>query len=243
MSVRAVLVIAALLAALPAREASGQTLQTGIRLDAFTSIQWNGGTLYLEGESDRTVFTLQNDKVFEVWEGPGVGFLSVWTDKGIGFLWGSEAVVAPHPFGPDAILRATPAHTIIGLRRDTHAFEFVELRADAKARVLFRPDKHKVLDFDVDRQGRIIYLTENNELFTITGPAAMAPVSKVSHGSRHFVRVFTDLNGTTLYAYAPGILGTRDSGAKWTFTPFDEKTQALVRSVLTGKVRIEPRFP
>lgn len=232
-------VVACAVALLALAEA-GAAQQIGLRMDATTSMQWNGSRIYLES-ADRSVVQTKARQIHDVWPGPVSGTFAVSTDQGLGILIGSGLTIGGMPFGRDAVLRSSRFDAIWVMKRSDGVTTIVELHEDGLGREVYRTPR-TLVDFDVDQKGRIVFLTNDGGIGLIVDEESegMLALPPELAGAK---RIFVDANTEEIAVYAPTRVGRYNTGTrKWAFANFIEQTDALVRHAVTRRVGIEPKF-
>lgn len=223
------------------------SLQLGLRLSSEHSIQWSGGTIYLEGRSFDT-FQTGAKTIFDIWPGSVPGSFSVYSDQGVGLLLGDKLVPGGDMFGERALLRSANTETVCGAiiskKSDrTSQTRFIEWRTVNLQRELAAVAA-AVIDFDVDRSSRVLYLTADSRVYLLAGTEGLgAQLMLPKAFLRRPERVFLDANSEEIVVFGGSqvarlALATRE----WSVTPFDIRRQALVRHVFSRRVRPEDRF-
>jgi hypothetical protein len=233
-------VVAALFAVLGFAPIAAGQVQLGLRLDARTSMQWSGETLYLQAERRSTVRTHAGE-ILEVWPGPVAGSFGVSTAQGVGILLGCDAVVGARVGAPGDLVRSSRYDALWLLRRSGRGSEIVEFHSPSAGRVLLRTDT-PLQDFDVDVRGRLVALGADGVLtYTIgEGRSARIPAPvPVSRGSR----VFVDAKSSEIVLYSPGRLARFSvADGEWQVSELSEATHALVRDAYTRRMLVELRL-
>ena len=225
---------ALLFAAIPARA----QLQLGLRLDPLSSIQWLGTTLYLEGR-DRRMLTTTAGAISDVSVGPTPGAFGVTTEQGVGVLLGRDVILGARPGGAGAIVRSSRYDAMWVYGPSTNG-EIRQIVTGGGSRAILRVAK--LVDYDVDVRGRIIYLAPGDSIVVVTAPdqrTAMALPAEL----RGATRVFVDAAASEIAVYAPGSVGwyAVETGS-WRVRHFAEATDALVRQAWDRRMVVEPRF-
>jgi hypothetical protein len=217
-------------------------LQCGLRLDARSSLQWTGSRLLLES-GNRYVVDLQVGEIRDVWLGAAAGVFGVSSSEGIGVVIGRKVALGGHLLSERAIVRSARPDTLWAceVAGSTSGTKCLEWRASGKSRVLFELPDHSMIDFDVTRKGTIDLLTATHVL-VISGPTTMERL-QLPDSARGGLRVFADGDEGAIVVYARGGLSRYSAAEKrWTSAPFDAQSSALVRHVLSRRIRIEQRL-
>ena len=217
-------------------------VQFGLRLNSVSSMQWQGGTVYLEGPDGRTKLKTSAKQILEIWPGPKPGLFGVLTTNGVGILLGSDIVGNGWVGAPRATIRSSRTNTLWSAYREGNTTVFLEWVSEAANRVLLKIDS-AIVDFDVDRSGRLLYLTNAGGLEFAWGAHDTLSLAIPARCRRAPIeRVFLSADSEEADVYGSGtlcryVLDER----RWTDQPVDPATQALVRHAATRRIAVEPR--
>jgi hypothetical protein len=214
-------------------------LQLGVRLDAVTSMQWSGPTIFLEA-LNRVALETDVDEIREIWPGPMPGTFAASTNKGLGILLGRKIVVGGYLLSADALLRSSRYDAIWALRTTDTGCEITEVHSNGLTRRVWKSVRN-IIDFDVDMNGRIVFITD--EYLGLVTDTAKETLVGLPRELTNASRVFVDANTEQVVVYRKGLLGKLDfTSGKWVFQEFVEEADALVRHFRTRKMWIETKF-
>lgn len=236
MSARSLSLLAALL--LGAAPLHAQ-VQLGLRLDPVSSMQWSGARLYVEGQQ-RTLLTTTAGAIRDVWPGPRRGAFAVYTAQGVGVLLGQDVVLGGRLSDTTALVRSSRYDAMWILRRRGESATIRQRLVGGAERDLLTA--RGVVDFDVDAKGRLVLLVKGDSLAFVPDAGTRLAVALPKPLARA-TRVFVDAELAEVDVYAKGRVGRYhvDAG-RWTFEPFSEEKEALVRQAYTRRMAIEPKF-
>jgi hypothetical protein len=221
--------------------AASNAQQLGLRMDAATSMQWSGSLIFIEANG-HSILETSAKEIREIWMGPVPGSYGIWTNTGVGMLLGNDVAVGGTLLGGDLTLRSSRFDAIWALRPKGSTSEIVQVLAGNLGRVVLKIEQ-QVVDFDVDRAGRIVYLLPNGSAVFATASDKRVTFD-IPTDIKQPKRIFVDGESSEIAVYGSGRLARFDVKAgSWTVDPVDEKTDALVRQAKTRKIAVEPRFP
>lgn len=241
MRVRVAIALAVLAALADLAEPAEPATRMGLRLDAATSIQWEGSTLFLDHEMTQ-VFRTTAGQIRDVWLGPAPGTFVVNSERGLGLLLGMDVLPVLSPDSSDTLLRSNRedvlwAATRLGAEARAHTFVYAVAGRAGERAALDIPGR--LLDFDVSDNGVLAYVdSEARIVVRDSGRQAEVPIPAVAgRPSRIFIsrdnsRVWT-LIGSALCAVGA-------ASPVWDCVHVDSSRQAIVRRVRDGGVQVEP---
>lgn len=209
-------------------------------------MQWSGNTIYVAGPGHDIVRTSAK-RIHEIWPGTRAGSFVVLTDAGLGLLLGRDIIQTGPVVPRDALLRTSRQDGLWGAlpERENGAdvTTFIEWRGSARMRRLVTV-RGRISDFDVDRSGRIVYLTADRRIAFIADAAR--PAAEIVRPSQlpSPERIFADADLAEIAVLSGRTLARLDVARKsWTMQQFDPRRQALVRHVASRRILVERRFP
>jgi hypothetical protein len=209
----------------------------------MSSMQWRDGTVYLEGPDGRTKLKTSAQQILDIWPGPQPGLFGVLTTNGVGVLIGSDVVGHGWIGAPRAMIRTSRTNTLWSAYRDGSATVFLEWVSSAANRIILKIAS-PIVDFDVDRSGRLLYLATAGALEFAWGPNDHLSIAIPVRCRRAPIEhVFLSANSEEAVVYSAGtlcryVLDER----RWSDHPVNVATQALVRHAASRRIAIEPRF-